>query len=71
VAAIVRIADGLDHSRTQSSIVQRLEVGEEGHTRIIVVGTLEKKDVKKAHKKADMWRALSERSLEVLRSSHA
>lgn len=54
LAAILRVADGLDNSRTQSTSILSIQVN--AVTDIIVDGPSAQADAAKANKKADLWR---------------
>ncbi|MGF1505121.1 MAG: hypothetical protein ACFB51_08345 [Anaerolineae bacterium] len=58
VASLVRLADGLDHSRTQASQIADYELPTTGPGIVWVAGPQAEKDARKANKKADMWSAL-------------
>ena len=62
LAALVRLADGLDYSQTGSSQVGEIEQ-QEGMVRIEVVGPYAEVDAMRAQKKGDLWALLFETEL--------
>lgn len=58
LSALVRVADGLDYSHSQATIISASEADKEG-VRVTVSGPYAYIDAPRADKKADMWRAVT------------
>lgn len=58
LAALVRIADGLDYSQSQTTVLGPCQAGPEG-VLVTVSGPFAESDAFRADEKADMWRAVS------------
>ncbi len=54
LSAILRVADGLDHSQTQSTTISELHLNA-NEVEIMVTGTHAAEDAAQAQKKADLW----------------
>jgi len=64
LAALVRIADGLDYTQSQTTVLARSEAGPEG-VQINVIGPFVEVDADRADHKADLWRAIMDVPLRV------
>jgi CHAD domain-containing protein len=56
LAALLRIADGLDYSQSQTTILGPVEAGPDG-VRMAIAGPYADMDAARADEKADLWRA--------------
>jgi CHAD domain-containing protein len=57
LASLLRIADGLDYSQTQSSTVQEIQASSAA-VRVVVAGPFAETDIARARAKADLWERL-------------
>jgi CHAD domain-containing protein len=70
LAALVRMADGLDYSQSQSTHLGAASVGKEG-IRVSLMGPYIKVDGARADRKADLWRAIFETPISFLFAGEA
>jgi exopolyphosphatase/pppGpp-phosphohydrolase len=66
LSALVRIADGLDYSHSQATVIAGMAVTPDG-VRIMVAGPYADIDAPRADEKADMWRDVTGIPLRVIR----
>ncbi|NJP04920.1 MAG: CHAD domain-containing protein [Chloroflexaceae bacterium] len=64
LAALLRIADGLDYSQTQTTRIQACKVGQR-KVRLQVVGPHADQDGPRALEKADLWKTVFDREIKV------
>jgi CHAD domain-containing protein/transposase len=64
LSALVRLADGLDYSGSQTTVLGSIQSTEEGIT-IMVTGPCADQDAARASEKADLWNALFRHNLSV------
>ena len=57
LASLLRIADGLDYSQTQSSALEEVQVSSAA-IQVVVTGPFAEKDIARARAKADLWDSL-------------
>jgi CHAD domain-containing protein len=70
LSALLRIADGLDYSGSQTTRIKTARVGADG-CEVIVNGPQAESDAARADEKADMWRALTGIPLKVMSEQEA
>ncbi|HEC21744.1 MAG TPA: CHAD domain-containing protein [Chloroflexi bacterium] len=70
LSALIRIADGLDYSQSQTTILGQSRVGPEG-VLVTVAGPFSDIDAARADQKADLWRAMFETPITIRPYSEA
>jgi CHAD domain-containing protein/transposase len=70
LAALIRIADGLDYSQSQTTVLGQCMAGPAG-VHISVMGPYAETDAARADEKADLWRALYNTPIHIVPSSEA